>query len=61
MLHSLLVTMAISETVLKDTVLMAMDEINAKGSVLADVNKFSAGGKTAAANPWPGGPFSLVH
>jgi urea transport system substrate-binding protein len=27
-------TMAISETVLKDTVLMAIDEINAKGGVL---------------------------
>ena len=33
-LHSLSVTMAISETVLKDTVLMAIDEINAKGGVL---------------------------
>jgi len=33
-LHSLSGTMAISETVLKDTVLMAIDEINAKGSVL---------------------------
>ena len=30
-LHSLSGTMAISETVLKDTVLMAVDEINAKG------------------------------
>ena len=60
-LHSLSVTMAISETVLKDTVLMAMDEINAKGSELADVKKFAAGGKTAAANPWLGGLFSLVH
>ena len=30
-LHSLSGTMAISETVLKDTVLMAIDEINAKG------------------------------
>ena len=29
-LHSLSGTMAISETVLKDTVLMAIDEINAK-------------------------------
>jgi hypothetical protein len=34
-LHSLSGTMAISETVLKDTVLMAIDEINAKGGVLA--------------------------
>ena len=34
MLHSLSGTMAISETVLKDTVLMAIDEINAKGGVL---------------------------
>src|SRR6267142_2553034 len=33
-LHSLSGTMAISETVLKDTVLMAVDEINAKGGVL---------------------------
>jgi urea transport system substrate-binding protein len=34
-LHSLSGTMAISETVLKDTVLMAVDEINAKGGVMA--------------------------
>ena len=33
-LHLLSGTMAISETVLKDTVLMAIDEINAKGGVL---------------------------
>jgi urea transport system substrate-binding protein len=33
-LHSLSGTMAISETVLKDTVLMAVEEINAKGGVL---------------------------
>ena len=33
-LHSLSGTMAISETVLKDTALMAIDEINAKGGVL---------------------------
>src|SRR5881396_2189850 len=33
-LHSLSGTMAISETVLKDTVLMTIDEINAKGGVL---------------------------
>ncbi|MDB5882189.1 MAG: twin-arginine translocation pathway signal [Ramlibacter sp.] len=33
-LHSLSGTMAISETVLKDTVLMAIDDINAKGGVL---------------------------
>ena len=33
-LHSLSGTMAISETVLKDTVLMAIDEINAQGGVL---------------------------
>src|SRR3990170_2599042 len=33
-LHSLSATMAISETVLKDTVLMAIDEINAKGGVM---------------------------
>ncbi|MFA7556984.1 MAG: urea ABC transporter substrate-binding protein [Hydrogenophaga sp.] len=33
-LHALSGTMAISETVLKDTVLMAVDEINAKGGVL---------------------------
>ena len=33
-LHSLSGTMAISETVLKDTVLMAIDEINAKGGVI---------------------------
>ena len=33
-LHSPSGTMAISETVLKDTVLMAIDEINAKGGVL---------------------------
>jgi urea transport system substrate-binding protein len=33
-LHSLSGTMAISETVLKDVVLMAVDEINAKGGVL---------------------------
>jgi len=33
-LHSLSGTMAISETVLKDTVLLAIEEINAKGGVL---------------------------
>jgi urea transport system substrate-binding protein len=33
-LHSLSGTMAISETVLKDTVLMVIDEINAKGGLL---------------------------
>jgi urea transport system substrate-binding protein len=33
-LHSLSGTMAISETVLKDTVLMSVDELNAKGGVL---------------------------
>jgi urea transport system substrate-binding protein len=33
-LHSLSGTMAISETVLKDTVLMAVDELNDKGGVL---------------------------
>src|SRR6187397_2044530 len=33
-LHSLSGTMAISETVLKDTALMAFDEINAKGGVM---------------------------
>jgi len=33
-LHSLSGTMAISETVLKDTVLMAFEEINAKGGVM---------------------------
>jgi urea transport system substrate-binding protein len=33
-LHSLSGTMAISESVLKDTVLMTIDEINAKGGVL---------------------------
>ena len=33
-LHSLSGTMAISETVLKDTVLMAIEEINAKGGLL---------------------------
>ena len=33
-LHALSGTMAISETVLKDSVLMAVDEINAKGGVL---------------------------
>jgi urea transport system substrate-binding protein len=33
-LHSLSGTMAISESVLKDTALMAIDEINAKGGVL---------------------------
>src|SRR5512145_3103964 len=33
-LHSLSGTMAISETVLKDTVLMAIEEINAKGGVM---------------------------
>ena len=33
-LHSLSGTMAISESVLKDTVLMTIDEINAKGGLL---------------------------
>ena len=33
-LHSLSGTMAISETVLKDTLLMVIDEINAKGGLL---------------------------
>ena len=33
-LHSLSGTMAISETVLKDTALMAFEEINAKGGVM---------------------------
>ncbi len=34
-LHSLSVTMAISETTLKDTMLMLIEEQNAKGGVLA--------------------------
>jgi urea transport system substrate-binding protein len=33
-LHSLSGTMAISETVLKDTILMAIDEVNAKGGLM---------------------------
>ena len=33
-LHSLSGTMAISETVLKDVTLMAIDEVNAKGGLL---------------------------
>ncbi|RYY92206.1 MAG: urea ABC transporter substrate-binding protein, partial [Comamonadaceae bacterium] len=33
-LHSLSGTMAISETVLKDTVLMAIEDINKKGGVM---------------------------
>ena len=36
-LHSLSGTMAISETVLKDTVLMAIDAINAKGGVMGKI------------------------
>ena len=36
MLHSLSGTMAISETVLKDTVLMAIEEIDAEGGVLGN-------------------------
>lgn len=36
-LHSLSGTMAISETSLKDVVLMAVEEINAKGGVLGSV------------------------
>ena len=46
-LHSLSGTMAISETVLKDTVLMAIEEINAKGidgliNTLAERNRSNA-------------------
>ena len=39
-LHSLSGTMAISETVLKDVTLMAIEEINAKGGVLGTGNQF---------------------
>ena len=42
-LHSLSGTMAISETVLKDTALMAIDEINAKGGVHGQADR--AGGR----------------
>lgn len=37
-LHSLSGTMAISETSLRDVVLMAVDEINKKGGVLGEKN-----------------------
>jgi urea transport system substrate-binding protein len=49
-LHSLSGTMAISETVLKDTVLMTIDEINAKGGVLG--KKLEAVTVDPASN-WP--------
>ena len=49
-LHSLSGTMAISETVLKDTVLMAIEEINAKGGVLG--KKLEAVTVDPASN-WP--------
>ena len=49
-LHSLSGTMAISETVLKDTVLMAIDEINAKGGVMG--RKLEPGVVDPASN-WP--------
>src|SRR5215210_589170 len=49
-LHSLSGTMAISETVLKDTVLMAIDEINAKGGVMG--KKLEAVAVDPASN-WP--------
>ena len=42
-LHSLSGTMAISETVLKDTALMTIEEINAKGGVMG--KKLEAGGR----------------
>jgi len=42
-LHSLSGTMAISETVLKDTVLMAIDEINANGGVLGKKTRTRGG------------------
>ena len=42
-LHSLSGTMAISETTLKDTVLMMIDEQNKKGGVLG--KKLEAGGR----------------
>jgi urea transport system substrate-binding protein len=49
-LHSLSGTMAISETVLKDTVLMAIEEINAKGGVMG--HKIEASVVDPASN-WP--------
>ncbi len=49
-LHSLSGTMAISETVLKDTVLMAIDEINAGGGVMG--MKIEPVGVDPASN-WP--------
>jgi len=49
-LHSLSGTMAISETVLKDVALMAIDEINAKGGVLG--KKLEADVVDPASN-WP--------
>src|SRR5258708_26877787 len=49
-LHSLSGTMAISETVLKDVTLMAIDEINAKGGVMG--MKLQAVGLHPASN-WP--------
>src|SRR3954454_21397357 len=49
-LHSLSGTMAISETVLKDTVLMAIEEINASGGVMG--NKIEAVTVDPASN-WP--------
>src|ERR1700731_5276272 len=49
-LHSLSGTMAISETTLKDTVLMLIDEQNKKGGVLG--KKLEAGVVDPASN-WP--------
>src|SRR5213076_2711508 len=49
-LHSLSGTMAISETVLKDVALMAIDEINAKGGVLG---KKLEGITVDPASNWP--------
>ena len=52
-LHSLSGTMAISETVLKDTILMEIDAINAKGGVL--------GKKLEAVVVDPASNLSLIH
>src|SRR4026208_2329650 len=52
-LHSLSGTMAISETTLKDTILMMIDAQNKKGGLLG--KKLEAGGVDPAAN-WP--PFA---
>ena len=58
-LHSLSGTMAISETVLKDTVLMAIEEINAKGGLLG--KKLEPVVVEGKFNVLPNDPYGLFY